>query len=87
MGRSVLITVMLLAAPLLARAEQPLRVTTDNHAHCALLLDRLAVAPGAHEGPPARLLAEGARLCHAGHPRPGVARLRRALRMVASATP
>ena len=72
---------LLLLAPELAEAEQPLRVTTDNHAYCQVLLERIAGAPAAAHGAAAQLAQEGRQLCLAGHPRTGIAKLRRALRM------
>lgn len=66
--------------PSLALA-QPLRVTSDSIAHCLVLQERLAAAPAAARGTPARLADEGRQLCETGHPRTGVAKLRRALRL------
>ena len=62
-------------------AEQPLRVTTDDDAYCQVLLVRVSAAPAAANGPAAQLMEEGRQLCRAGHPRTGIAKLRRALRV------
>ncbi|WP_431283235.1 hypothetical protein ACQW02_00065 [Humitalea sp. 24SJ18S-53] len=68
------------------RAET-VRVTTDSPEYCASLSQRLAVAPGGATEPARSLGEEGRRLCDTGHLRTGIARLRRALRAAASATP
>jgi hypothetical protein len=60
---------------------QPLRVTTDDDAYCQVLLVRVSAAPAAANGPAAQLMEEGRQLCRAGHPRTGIAKLRRALRV------
>lgn len=76
----VLLALMLLPAAF-AAAEPPLHVTTDSRAYCEVLLERLAQAPGAAQGNTARLTRQGRELCHSGHPRTGIAKLRRALRL------
>jgi hypothetical protein len=58
------------------------RVTTDSAEYCAHLLARIGQARARAEAPGHRadvLTAEGRRMCAAGHVRPGIARLRRAL--------
>ncbi len=83
--RSVLLS-LLLFAPELAKSEQPVRVTTDNRAYCEVLLQRVGTAPAAAYGAAAQLVEEGRQLCHSGHPRTGIAKLRRALRMAMAET-
>jgi hypothetical protein len=83
--RTWMITLMLLG-PELAEAEQPLRVTTDNHAYCQVLLERISAAPGAAYASAAQLAQEGRQLCSNGHPRTGIAKLRRALRVALAQT-
>jgi len=61
--------------------QQPLRVTTDDDAYCQVLLTRVSAAPAAADGQAAQLAEEGRQLCLAGHPRTGIAKLRRALRV------
>jgi|GEM_PF-1512092 DNA-binding FrmR family transcriptional regulator len=65
--------------------EQRLRVTTDDDAYCQVLLERVSAAPAAANGPAAQLMEEGRQLCRAGHPRTGIAKLRRALRVAMAA--
>ena len=77
----ILLLALLLLRPDLAEAEQPLHVTTDDHAYCEVLLDRISTAPGGRNGQVSRLVVEGATLCASGHPRSGIAKLRRALRV------
>ncbi len=43
-------------------------------------MERLAPLPGARKEPARSLAEDGLRLCETGHPRTGVARLRRAIR-------
>ena len=71
---------LLLALP--ARAEQPLRVTTDSPEYCVMLADRLAARTTAEDPAVRSLVADGLRLCGDGHIRTGIAKLRRALRLV-----
>jgi hypothetical protein len=56
------------------------RVTTDSREYCAELADRLVELPGARTDAVRRLAEDGMRLCENGHPRTGVAKLRRAIR-------
>jgi hypothetical protein len=78
---------MMLILPLAAFSpagaqEAAMRVTTDSSAYCqelALRFMRERVAAPAE----VKLMAEdGVRLCQNGHPRAGIAKLRRALRAV-----
>ncbi|MBU8543817.1 MULTISPECIES: hypothetical protein [Roseomonadaceae] len=73
---------ILLAGSAAAQSDQPkapLRVTTDSVGYCRALAARMAeLAPRAEAD--RRLLAEGRQLCDDGHPRAGIAKLRRALR-------
>lgn len=72
---------LLVAAPDLIAGGEPMpRVTTDSREYCVELADRLVVLPGAQEETVRRLAEEGIRLCETGHPRTGVAKLRRAIR-------
>lgn len=75
-----LLLVLLLRAGT-AGAEQPTRVTTDNTAYCHVLLERISALPRGAQPTPAQLAEEGRQLCMAGHPRTGIAKLRRALRL------
>jgi hypothetical protein len=64
------------------RGPYSARVTTDSAEYCAHLLARIGHARARAEEPEHRadvLAAEGRRMCAAGHIRPGIARLRRAL--------
>lgn len=64
------------------RVPYSARVTTDSAEYCAHLLTRIGEARARAEEPGHRadvLTAEGRRMCAAGHVRPGIARLRRAL--------
>jgi len=61
-------------------SELPLRVTTDSAAYCQELAMRVTVQPNATAEPVRSLAEEGTRLCHTGHVRTGIAKLRRALR-------
>lgn len=75
------ILAVVLAAPVLARGAEPVaRVTTDGPDYCRELAQRLAPMPGARTEPARSLAEDGLRLCENGHPRSGVARLRRAIR-------
>ena len=86
-----MVVLMLLGSGLGAAAqpnhppERPLRVTTDDDAYCQVLLVRVSAAPAAANGPAAQLMEEGRQLCRAGHPRTGIAKLRRALRVAMAA--
>lgn len=71
---------LLLAMP--AEAEPPLRVTTDSPEYCLMLARRLATEPKAEDPAIRDLVADGLRLCEDGHIRTGIAKLRRALRLV-----
>jgi hypothetical protein len=72
---------LLVAAPALAAGGEPVaRVTTDSPDYCRELVQRLAPLPGAAKEPARTLAEDGMRLCETGHPRTGVARLRRAIR-------
>lgn len=65
---------------LVAGGEPMPRVTTDSREYCVELAHRLVVLPGAREEAVRQLAEDGMRLCDAGHPRTGVAKLRRAIR-------
>ena len=70
-----------LAAPVLVTGAEPVaRVTTDSPDYCRELVLRLAPLPGAAKEPARSLAEDGMRLCSSGHPRSGVALLRRAIR-------
>jgi len=80
MGRLPILA-LVLAAPALATGAEPVaRVTTDSPDYCRELALRLAPMPGASSEPARTLAEDGMRLCENGHPRSGVARLRRAIR-------
>ena len=81
-GMRILVAGLILLAtpPSVAGAETPPRITTDSSEYCAELAMRLAAMPAAQEEPARSLAAEGRRLCESGHPRTGVAKLRRAMR-------
>lgn len=80
MGRLPILA-LVLAAPALATGAEPVaRVTTDSPDYCRELALRLAPMPGARSEPARSLAEDGLRLCESGHPRSGVARLRRAIR-------
>ncbi|MGX9964563.1 hypothetical protein ACVFYP_14630 [Roseomonas sp. F4] len=71
-----------LAIPASAQNLNPqpaLRVTTDSTEYCRALAARLIGHPPDAEADQ-RLVEEGRRLCEDGHPRAGIAKLRRALR-------
>ncbi|BDG70412.1 hypothetical protein [Roseomonas fluvialis] len=73
--------VFVLAAPVPVTGAEPVaRVTTDSPDYCRELVQRLAPLPGADKEPARSLAEDGMRLCESGHPRSGVARLRRAIR-------
>jgi len=81
---AVVLTLLLLAILLgsrVAGAEPPTRVTTDSTAYCQVLLQRILATPGGTHASPAQLAEEGRQLCASGHPRTGIAKLRRALRL------
>lgn len=79
--RSVVVGLMMLGTPAMVGGMEPAaRVTTDSREYCAELAVRLAALPGARAEPARSLAADGMRLCETGHPRTGVAKLRRALR-------
>ena len=62
------------------------RVTTDTPEYCAHLLRRIGQVRAEVGGPARRadiLTAEGRYMCANGHVRPGIARLRRALLLLA----
>lgn len=75
-----LLPALLLLAPTVTALEPVARVTTDSREYCAELARRFAALPNAQAEPARRLAEEGVRLCDAGHPRTGVAKLRRAIR-------
>lgn len=69
------------AMPALAASGEPVaRVTTDSREYCSELAERLATLPGGQEDAVRSIAEEGLRLCDKGHPRAGVAKLRRAIR-------
>ncbi len=75
------ILVLVVAAPTFAAGAEPMaRITTDSPDYCRELAQRLAPMPGARSEPARSLAQDGIRLCETGHPRSGVARLRRAIR-------
>jgi hypothetical protein len=79
--RAVLPLALLIAAPDLMAGGEPIpRVTTDSREYCVELADRLLGLPGADDDAVQRLATDGLRLCNNGHPRTGVAKLRRAIR-------
>jgi hypothetical protein len=80
MGRLPILA-LVLATPVFATGGEPVaRVTTDSPDYCRELAQRLAPMPGARNEPARSLAEDGLRLCENGHPRSGVARLRRAIR-------
>ena len=87
MARRLTLALFLSFAPALAQAEPPLRVTTVNDAYCQVLLERISATPGGAGSPAAQLAQVGAALCANGHPRAGIAKLRRALRVALAETP
>lgn len=68
------------AVDLVVGAEPMPRVTTDSREYCVELAHRLVALPGARDDAVRRLAEDGMRLCEEGHPRTGVAKLRRAIR-------
>ena len=79
--RALLPLALLVAAPDLVAGGEPMpRVTSDSREYCVELVQRLGVLPGAGEDAVRRLAEDGMRLCNNGHPRTGVAKLRRAIR-------
>lgn len=75
------ILVLVVAAPAFATGAEPMaRITTDSPDYCRELAQRLAPMPGARNEPARSLAQDGLRLCETGHPRSGVAKLRRAIR-------
>jgi len=77
--RLLLPAFVLLAPGLIAQEPAP-RVTTDSREYCVELAIRYAGLPNAGAEPARSLAEEGFRLCDEGHPRAGVAKLRRAIR-------
>jgi len=71
---------IMLAPDLVAGGEPMPRVTSDSREYCIELADRLVLLPGARQETVLRLAEDGMRLCENGHPRTGVAKLRRAIR-------
>lgn len=79
--RALLPLALLFAAPDLVAGGEPMpRVTTDSREYCIELADRLGTMPGARDEAVRRLAEDGMQLCNTGHPRTGVAKLRRAIR-------
>ena len=79
--RAFLPLALLFVTPdLVAGGEPTPRVTTDSREYCTELADRLGDLPGARDEAVRRLAEDGLRLCETGHPRTGVAKLRRAIR-------
>lgn len=79
--RPLLASLMVIAAPAAAAGIEPAaRMTSDSLEYCAELAARLAAMPAARQEPAHSLAADGLRLCETGHPRTGVAKLRRAIR-------
>jgi len=76
-----MVMALVLAMPALAGSDEPVaRVTTDSREYCGELAERLATMPGGREEAVRSIAEEGLRLCDNGHPRAGVAKLRRAIR-------
>lgn len=67
-------------APAHGLAGQPVRVTTDSVEYCRQLANRTAGFPQPRPVGEAREVEQARRLCESGHPRSGIARLRRLLR-------
>ncbi|MBW6400567.1 hypothetical protein KPL78_22095 [Roseomonas sp. HJA6] len=63
------------------------QVTSDSREYCVELADRLGAMPGARQESVRRLVEDGMRLCDNGHPRTGVAKLRRAIRAAQAPEP
>jgi len=78
--------VFLLALAASAAAEPGPRITTDTAEYCGSLASRLAAMPAARSEPSRSLVTEGVRLCHNGHVRTGIAKLRRAMRAAQAAS-
>lgn len=79
--RALLPLALLITAPDLVAGGEPVpRVTSDSREYCVELADRLVALPGAADETVRRLAEDGLRLCNNGHPRTGVAKLRRAIR-------
>jgi hypothetical protein len=79
--RALLPLALLFAAPDLVAGGEPMpRVTSDSREYCVELADRLELLPGARDETVRRLAEDGMQLCNNGHPRTGVAKLRRAIR-------
>lgn len=67
------------------RAEDPARVTTDTAEYCEQLRGAVGARLHVLPNPPVEALAlydEGGGMCAAGHVRGGIARLRRAMRVL-----
>lgn len=79
--RAVLSLAFLFGAVDLVAGKEPMpRVTTDSREYCSELVTRLRGLPGARDEAVRQLAEDGMRLCDDGHPRTGVAKLRRAIR-------
>jgi hypothetical protein len=79
--RALVPLALLIAAPGLMAGGEPIpRVTTDSREYCVELADRLLGLPGADDDAVQRMALDGLWLCNNGHPRTGVAKLRRAIR-------
>ena len=63
-------------------ADPPVRVTTDGASYCDQLITRLLAEPHDARMRVHGLTEEGRRLCGTGQTRSGIAKLRRALRIV-----
>ncbi len=85
--RAVLSLAFLFAPDLVAGGEPMPRVTSDSREYCIELVDRLGLLPGARQDSVRRLAEDGMRLCENGHPRTGVAKLRRAIRAAQTVEP
>ncbi|WP_198371926.1 hypothetical protein [Roseomonas rosulenta] len=80
MGRLQILALVLIAPAFAMGTEPVAQITTDSRDYCRELALRLASMPGATSEPARSLAEDGLRLCENGHPRSGVARLRRAIR-------
>jgi hypothetical protein len=78
----LLLFILILPSHRVRAAE--LRTRPPSLEYCRELAARLAPLPGAASEPARSLAAEGNALCHDGHVRTGVARLRRAMRAAQS---
>ena len=85
--RGLLPFVLLFAPDLVASGEPIPHVTSDSREYCIELADRLGLLPGARQDSVRRLAEDGMRLCENGHPRTGVAKLRRAIRAAQTVEP